>query len=107
MIQDLTPIPEEAEDEGPTLEDDPSGMSIPRTEIPIAGKKPTPASEAAANPGGGAQMGGRGKEKSNSIKAMAKAMAAAREREEATIAGHREPPSAKTQRVKSRRIEAD
>ena len=89
LIQDLTPAEEEDEQTGPSLDDDPSGMGIMRGEVHIAGGK---------NPNTGqvqkvaSQLGGRGKEKGNSIKALARQMAAAREAEQKTVEVGRQPP---------------
>lgn len=82
MIEDLTPDNEEEQDLAmPEFGSDPSGMNIPRGDIPIAGKpssKSTNADEIVQQMG---RMGGRSNEKQAAIKETAAAMAAQRDSE--------------------------
>lgn len=83
MIEDFTPEDDE-DDQGfamPQFGSDPSGMGIPRGDVPIAGKpssKSTNADEIVQQMG---RMGGRSNEKQTAIKEAAAAMAAQRDQE--------------------------
>lgn len=103
IIQDLTHT-EDIE----TFEEDPSGMSIPRADIPILGSK-NPASNKPQQQTLGqtlGQMGGRGKEKTNSVKALARKIAAAREAEEKNNSiTNQEPARSQRSSSKSRVID--
>jgi hypothetical protein len=79
MIEDLTPDEDEPQFATPDFGDDPSGMSMPRGDIPIAGQpsaKSTNADDIVNRMG---KMGGRSNGKQAALKESAAAMAAQRD----------------------------
>lgn len=102
VVQDLTP-----DDDGPDLDDDPSGMgkgTLDRGEVPIRGPAPAGANLPSKQSQRPAQMGGRGKDKNASIKLMAAAMAAARKTEmEDHETDRQEPQQPQRQQAKNAR----
>ncbi len=103
MIEDLTPEAPDVGDDGgglPSLDEDPSGMGIPRGEVPIAGgKNPTKTENRQQKMG---TMGGRSSQKGSDIKTLALAMAKARESESADNNSRGQAP-AREQRATGRK----
>lgn len=82
MVEDLTPNDEEElEFAMPEFGSDPSGMSIQRGEVPIAGSPPSKSTNADEIVQQMGKMGGRARQKQTAIKEAAATMAAARDAE--------------------------
>ena len=102
MIEDLSAAAEPERDErdevAVSFDEDPSGMSIPRGDVPIRGEPPKRSTNADEVTRQGS-MGGRGKQKASAIKEQAAAMAAARsaeiETQNETRQGRAQPAKAK------------